>query len=134
MHHRLHFRPNIMSNTDSGPPKPPIIVSKDAPPPPSTADVSAILDKVFNAPTSSASVDASYALCELFLSSVGAVGLVQYDVLSQIRKAAADKKSGARRESAQKYVQNPAQIFSFLFPSFSFYSPVCSSFVSLWST
>lgn len=83
------------------PVSPPTMVSKDAPPPPSQQDVSAILDTIFTANTSAASVDASYGLCELLLNSVGAVGLTQYGVLAEIKKAAADKKSGLRRESSQ---------------------------------
>ncbi len=70
-------------------------------PAPSQAEVSSLLETVFNAKTSSASVDASYGLCELILNSVGHRGLVQYGVLAEIKKAAADKKSGQRRESAQ---------------------------------
>ena len=74
--------------------------SGDAPPPPQE-DVSAILNAIFTAPTSAASVDASYALCELLLNSVGFRGLHQYGVLAEVKKAASDKKSGLRRESAQ---------------------------------
>ncbi len=75
--------------------------SEDAPPPPSTDDVSAILGNIFTASTSAASVDASYVLCELFLNTVGFRGLHPYGVLAEIKKAASDKKSGLRRESAQ---------------------------------
>ncbi|KAI0019967.1 prion formation protein [Xylariomycetidae sp. FL0641] len=85
------------------PVSPPIMVAKsgDAPPPPSPQDVSAFLDTVFNAKTSNASIDACYGLCELLLNSVGFQGLLQYGVLAEIKKAAADKKSGLRREGAQ---------------------------------
>ncbi|KAH9895377.1 prion formation protein [Xylariomycetidae sp. FL2044] len=85
------------------PVSPPIMVAKssDAPPPPSQGEVSSILDNVFSAKTSNASIDACYALCELLLNTVGFQGLHGYGVLAEIKKAAADKKSGLRRESAQ---------------------------------
>ncbi|KAJ8067518.1 hypothetical protein OCU04_004861 [Sclerotinia nivalis] len=68
---------------------------------PTQAEISGILDSIFEAKTSAASVDASYALCDLLLNSVGFRGLQEYGILAQIKKAAADKKSGTRRESAQ---------------------------------
>lgn len=77
------------------------MVAKGQAPSPSQADVSALLDAAFNAKTSNASIEASYALCELFHNSVGFRGLEQYGVVAEIKKAAADKKSGLRRESAQ---------------------------------
>ncbi|KAH8684356.1 putative [NU+] prion formation protein 1 [Tricladium varicosporioides] len=78
------------------------MISKTADgPAPSQAEVSAILDSIFTAPSSDASVAAAYALCDLFLNSVGFRGLSQYGVLVEIKKAAADKKSGLKRESAQ---------------------------------
>ncbi|GJN69277.1 hypothetical protein PCL_02363 [Purpureocillium lilacinum] len=83
------------------PVSPPTMVSKDAPPPPSQEDVSAFVNTVFTAKTSGASVDASYGLCDLLLNSVGVSGLQQYGVLAEIKKAAADKKDGFRRESGQ---------------------------------
>ena len=83
------------------PVSPPTMVSKDAPPPPSQEDVSAFVNTVFTAKTSGASVDASYGLCDLLLNSVGVSGLQQYGVLAEIKKTAADKKDGFRRESSQ---------------------------------
>ncbi|PSR87231.1 elongation factor 3 [Coniella lustricola] len=81
---------------------PPTMVAKGDGPPPSQADVSAFLDAAFNAKTSNASIEASYALCDLLSnSSSGFRGLEQYGVLAEVKKAAADKKSGLRRESAQ---------------------------------
>ncbi|KAK0726873.1 P-loop containing nucleoside triphosphate hydrolase protein [Lasiosphaeria miniovina] len=71
-------------------------------PPPATTDVSALVATAFSAKTSSASIDACYALCDLLLaSSVGFRGLQQYGVVAEAKKAAADKKSGLRREGAQ---------------------------------
>lgn len=83
------------------PPSQPTMVSKDAPPPPSQEDVAAFVNSVFTAQTSAASVEASYGLCDLLLNSVGFTGLTQYGILAEVRKAAADKKNGLRRESSQ---------------------------------
>ncbi|KAF4124457.1 elongation factor 3 [Geosmithia morbida] len=69
--------------------------------PPSQEVVSSLLNTIFTASTSSASVDASYGLCELLLNSTGSAGLYQYGVLAEIRKAAGDKKSATRRECSQ---------------------------------
>ncbi|KAI2615022.1 prion formation protein [Hypoxylon sp. NC1633] len=82
---------------------PPIMVAKsaDAPPPPSQQDISAILNTIFTAKTSAASIDACYGLCELLLNTVGFRGLNDYGILAEVKKAASDKKSGLRRESAQ---------------------------------
>ena len=90
--------PHLVSPpTAVAPVKPP----DGAAPAPSQADVSALLATVFTAKTSAASIDACYALCDLLLDSVGFRGLHRYGILDEIRKAAADKKSGLRRESAQ---------------------------------
>ena len=75
--------------------------SHDAPPPPSQEVVSSLLNTIFTAQTSAASIDACYGLCELLLNSVGATGLRQYGILAEVKKAAADKKSGLRRECSQ---------------------------------
>ncbi|KAH8908151.1 hypothetical protein BR93DRAFT_927188 [Coniochaeta sp. PMI_546] len=80
----------------------PVKLADGTAPAPSQEDVSTILNSIFTATTSAASIDASYALCDLLLnSSVGFRGLQQYGILAEIKKAAADKKSGLRRESAQ---------------------------------
>ncbi|PQE04654.1 elongation factor 3 protein [Rutstroemia sp. NJR-2017a BBW] len=68
---------------------------------PTQAEITSIFENIFQAKTSAASVDASYALCDLLLNTVGFRGLEDYGILAEIKKAAADKKSGARRESAQ---------------------------------
>lgn len=75
--------------------------SGDAPPPPSQQDISSILNTIFTAKTSAASIDASYGLCELLLNTVGFRGLHEYGIITEVKKAASDKKSGLRRESAQ---------------------------------
>ncbi|KAH0559775.1 hypothetical protein GP486_003707 [Trichoglossum hirsutum] len=79
------------------------MISKSSEPssiPPSQEEVSSLLDGIFNSKTSQASLDASYALTSLLASSVGFRGLQGYKVLEEIKKSAADKKSGIRRESA----------------------------------
>lgn len=84
------------------PPLKPTMIAKSAMSPvalPPPEDVSALLTTVFDAQTSQASLDASYALAEL-LNTAGFRGLTDYGVLREIKKAATDKKSGARRESA----------------------------------
>jgi len=77
------------------------MISKAAGPAPTQEEVAGLLDSIFTAATSDASVSAAYALCDLFLNSVGFRGLSQYGVLAAIKKAAADKKSVAKRECAQ---------------------------------
>ena len=79
----------------------PIKAPAGAAPPPTQAEVSSLLNTIFTAKTSSASIDACYGLCELLLNSVGVTGLHYYGILAEVKKAAADKKSGLRRESAQ---------------------------------
>lgn len=63
-------------------------------------DISSLLHTVFNAKTSQASLDASYALTDLVLRDIGHQGLEGYRILDEIKHAATDKKSGTRRESA----------------------------------
>ncbi|KAI9752351.1 MAG: isocitrate lyase 1 [Chaenotheca gracillima] len=67
---------------------------------PNSEDVSALLTTIFNAKTSQASLDASYAVSELLVTSGGFRGLDSYGIVAEIKKAATDKKSGTRRESA----------------------------------
>lgn len=68
---------------------------------PTQAEISGLLETIFTAQSSAASVDAAYALTQILLNSVGFRGLQDYGILAEIKKAAADKKSGTRRESAQ---------------------------------
>jgi elongation factor 3 len=79
----------------------PTMIAKGDGPVPTQQEVSAILDSIFTASSSDASVASAYTLCDLLLNSVGFRGLTEYGVLAEIKKAAADKKSGLRRESAQ---------------------------------
>ena len=75
--------------------------SGDTPPPPSQETINDLLNTIFTAKTSASSIDACYGLCEILLSSVGVAGLNDYGVIAEVKKAAADKKSGLRRESSQ---------------------------------
>ncbi|KAF2753444.1 hypothetical protein EJ05DRAFT_457979 [Pseudovirgaria hyperparasitica] len=68
--------------------------------PPSTEDVSALLNAAFASKTSQASLDAAYGVTTALLSSVGFRGLKGYGVLETAKKAAIDKKSPERREGA----------------------------------
>ena len=85
------------------PPTAPAMLVKSSSPsgvPPTQEDISSLLETIFSAKTSQASVDAAYALCNLLLNSVGFRGFAAYGILDAVRKGAADKKDGARRESA----------------------------------
>ena len=68
--------------------------------PPTQEEVSSLIDTVFSAKTSQASIDAAYALTTLLLNSVGYRGLGVYGIIDAVKKGAADKKDGAKRESA----------------------------------
>jgi elongation factor 3 len=68
---------------------------------PTQDEIDSLLVTIFNADSSQASIEASYALCNVLINSVGYRGLHSYGIIAEIKKAAADKKSGARRESAQ---------------------------------
>ena len=79
------------------------MISKSSTPsgvPPTQEEISSFLDTIFKAQTSQASLDAAYALTNLLLNSVGFRGFRAYGILDEIKKAAADKKNGTRRESA----------------------------------
>ncbi|KAI1867664.1 hypothetical protein JX265_007466 [Neoarthrinium moseri] len=84
------------------PVSPPIMIAKSGsttPPPP---EIAAYRDTAFNASSSQASIDAAYALCAQLLETPGGYrGLQQYGILDDVKKAAADKKSGLKREGAQ---------------------------------
>lgn len=85
------------------PPPLQVMISKSSTPSgvsPTREEVSSLLDTVFKAQTSQTSLDAAYALTNLLIKSVGFRGIQSFGVLEEIRKAAADKKDGSRRESA----------------------------------
>lgn len=79
------------------------MITKSATPssvPPTHEEISSFLITIFTAKTSQESLDAAYALTSLLINSVGFRGFQAYGVLEEIKKAAADKKDGSRRESA----------------------------------
>ena len=63
-------------------------------------EISSLLTTIFGAESSQKSLDAAYALTDLILNSVGFRGFRLYGLLDEVKAAAADKKNGARRESA----------------------------------
>ena len=67
---------------------------------PTQEEIASLLTTIFTAETSQGSLDASYALTTLLLNSVGFRGLHGYGVLDEIKKTAADKKDGSKRESS----------------------------------
>ncbi|KAH8661955.1 P-loop containing nucleoside triphosphate hydrolase protein [Xylariales sp. PMI_506] len=87
------------------PVSPPIMVAKSAaaPPPPKALldEVLPMIDTAFSASTSQASIDAAYALCARLLQETANFRGLFNQVLGDIKKAAADKKSGLKREGAQ---------------------------------
>ncbi|THC99632.1 hypothetical protein EYZ11_000899 [Aspergillus tanneri] len=68
--------------------------------PPTTEEISSLVNTIFTAETSQQSLDASYALTNLLIQSVGCRAFQYYPILQEVRKAATDKKNGAKRESA----------------------------------
>ncbi|KAI4112397.1 MAG: hypothetical protein LQ345_006450 [Seirophora villosa] len=85
------------------PPSAPAMIVKSSTPsgaPPTQEEISSLMNTAFTAQTSQQSLDAAYALTNLLINSVGFRGFRIYGILDAIRKAAADKKDGSRRESA----------------------------------
>lgn len=82
------------------PAMPTMVAKSSSTVPPAPEDVASLCNTIFTAETSQQSLDAAYALTNLLIQSVGCLGFQKYDILPQIKKAAADKKNGARRESA----------------------------------
>lgn len=82
------------------PPMAPITVVASKSAPPSPDDVAAITKTIYTSKTAQESLDAAYALTDVLLNSVGFRGLKEYGVLQDVKAAATDKKSPARREGA----------------------------------
>jgi elongation factor 3 len=76
------------------------IKAADGVPPPSQDEVASILNTIFATDKSQTSLDASYALTNLLVTTVGHRGFNNYPVLDTIRKAATDKKNAGSREGA----------------------------------
>jgi len=67
---------------------------------PTPDEVSSILRTIVDTDSAQTSLDNSYALTNLLIQSVGIRGLLSYNLIPEIKKAAADKKNGSKRESA----------------------------------
>lgn len=67
---------------------------------PSEDEVASFMKTIFGAESSQESLDASYALTKLLIDQSGVRGLHGYNLLRDIKKAATDKKNGAKRESS----------------------------------
>ncbi|KKY15552.1 putative mrna-nucleus export atpase [Phaeomoniella chlamydospora] len=83
---------------------------------PSQEEVSSLLSTIFTSETTQQSMDASYALTNLLVQSIGVKALLQYNLIADIKKAATDKKSGSKRESAQLIIGALFEVFPRLQP------------------
>lgn len=63
-------------------------------------EVSLQLDAIFKAQTSQQSMDAAYGLTNVFINLGDVREMRKFGILEEIKRAAADKKDGSRRESA----------------------------------
>lgn len=68
--------------------------------PPTHEEISSLITTIFTTTASQESLDASYALTNLLINSGGFRGFRAYGILDEVNKAAANKKDGAKRESA----------------------------------
>ncbi|KAK3627250.1 [NU+] prion formation protein 1 [Elasticomyces elasticus] len=88
-----------MPHHESPPMAPSVMVSSKSAAP-SVEDVEALTKQIYTSKTSQESLDASYALTDALLNSVGFRGLTAYGIIPEIQKAATDKKNPGRREGA----------------------------------
>lgn len=91
--------PHTVSPSDT-PAMPTVVAKTPSGVPPTSEEISSLVNTIFTAETSQQSLDGSYALTNLLIQGAGCAGLLNYNVLAEAKKAAADKKNGARRESA----------------------------------
>ncbi|KAL4927531.1 putative mRNA-nucleus export ATPase (Elf1) [Aspergillus undulatus] len=90
-----------MPHLEPAPAMPTVVAKSSSVVPPTPEEVSSFLHTIFNAETSQQSLDASYGLANLLIQSVGPFSFYTYDfILPEIKKAALDKKNGAKRESS----------------------------------
>ena len=68
--------------------------------PPTSDEVSSIMKTILDTDSAQIALDASYSLTNLLLQSIGIRGLLLHNVIPDVKKAAADKKNGSKRESA----------------------------------
>ncbi|KIV94405.1 hypothetical protein PV10_02173 [Exophiala mesophila] len=67
---------------------------------PTVDEISSLLVTIFDAKEAQTSLDASYALTNLLIQSVGVRGLLAYNLIPEIKKAAGNKKQDAKRLGA----------------------------------
>ncbi|KAJ5972929.1 Armadillo-like helical [Penicillium vulpinum] len=91
--------PHTVSPSET-PAMPTIVAKGPSGVPPTSEEISSLLDTIFTSDTSQKSLDGAYALANLLIQGAGCAGLLNYNVLANVRKAASDKKNGAKRESA----------------------------------
>ncbi|KAL5339774.1 P-loop containing nucleoside triphosphate hydrolase protein [Aspergillus crustosus] len=90
-----------MPHLESPPAMPTIVSKSPSGVAPTSEEISSLLQTVFSAQTSQQSLDAAYALTNLLIQSVGPFSFYTYNFLiPEIKKAATDKKNGAKREGA----------------------------------
>ncbi|KAK4866563.1 hypothetical protein LT330_008116 [Penicillium expansum] len=91
--------PHTVSPSET-PAMPTIVAKGPSGVPPTSEEISSLLNTIFTSDSSQKSLDGAYALTNLLMQGAGCAGLLNYNVLADVRKAAADKKNGAKRESA----------------------------------
>ena len=96
----LQSATNLRTAEMPHPESPPQVVVPSKSAAPSTEDIASITQQIYTSKASQDSLDASYALTDALLNSVGFRGLAEYGILAEIVKAASDKKNAARREGA----------------------------------
>lgn len=79
---------------------PPIVPKMMAPSFLPATEVEPFMKRIFDAQASQESLDAAYGLTNLLIQSTGFRGLHNYNLIRDIKKAATDKKNGAKRESS----------------------------------
>lgn len=88
------------SDTESAKPMATVVAKGPSGVPPTDEEVTSLLQTIFDSSTSQQSLDASYGITNVIIETVGTRGLHGWNILKDIRKAATDKKNGAKRESA----------------------------------
>ncbi|KIV77763.1 hypothetical protein PV11_09544 [Exophiala sideris] len=68
--------------------------------PPTPEEVNSILRTILDTEAAQTALDNSYALTTLLAQSIGIRGLLSYNLIPEIKKAATDKKNASKRESA----------------------------------
>ncbi|OQE21777.1 hypothetical protein PENSTE_c011G09932 [Penicillium steckii] len=107
--------PHTVSPSET-PAMPTVVAKSPSGVPPTNEEISSLLNTIFNAETSQQSLDGAYAVTNLLIQGAGTAGLLNYNVLAEARKAATDKKNGAKRESAMLIIGAMFERFPREFP------------------